>query len=934
MMTSALELYLSTVKNKVVEEFDFANKKVKYTKNLKGRSISSFTPEEQVRSYLLSKLVNELDYEIGKIEIETEYPVGRKKDKERPRVDVIVRDNEGKAFLLIEVKEPDQFEKEKEEAIENQLFNLAPNEDAKTGVKYLAYYTYEITGETIKDKVIIIDFEKFKSYESWEKVRDFSDEIPKRYDIAQKQPYCKGSDKDLEKNFTHEQIDGIRVNLHNVLWGGGGTDDNEVFSSLVNIILAKIQDESEKRNGDQYDFQILADVKDNAIESDDVLFERINLLYQRALKQRMNVSKVEDAKVIDVNKFSLSKLKYTVQTLESYSFVDGKNSFTGKDILGDFFEGIIREGFKQSKGQFFTHINVVRFLLWGLQVDKLAIERVNKDQEIPYMIDPSSGSGTFLIEYMKFITENLKRRFKDQLATSRDVEDKFDQWFKPDHRENKWAKDYIYGSDINFNLGTATKVNMILHGDGSTNIFVGSPNGDGLLPFTEYNSEKAPNVLNNSLEDSYYNDKKVNKAFDVIVTNPPFSVDLDKDTKRKLNDGFLFSDKKNSENLFIERYYQLLRDKGRLGVVLPESVFDTSENKYIRLFIYKYFNVKAIISLPQVTFEPYTSTKTSLLFAQKKTPEEISEWNVLWEKYGKEWEKLKKRVEKELELLTLMELLDNFGELSYEEKDELYKQIKKCYQLKKSDKDSLDQKSFSELEELLSNITLNSKWSIASENEEQRKNNILYLLNVYDSIDENLSIIELVKTYRQELTDLITLDKDTKEVFGFVNTWWVFNQVAKELSYSIFMAEVDNVGYKRTKRAEKEMPNDLYDLEIAPQTLDKMEVMEPLLSELTSVLSQIENLKKNETKKSLDELGKLETKRLNLEREIAELEVLIDKLYDDGKLKDEYFDRIQQGELQSVFLNPYLKPFISHRVALRSGVKIKVLDYLREVKWQ
>lgn len=420
----------------------------------------------------------------------------------------------------------------------------------------------------------------------------------------------------------------------------------------------------------------------------------------------------------------------------------------------------------------------------------------------------------------------------------------------------------------------------------------------------------------------------------MIVTNPPFSVDLDKDTKRKLNDGFLFSDKKNSENLFIERYYQLLRDKGRLGVVLPESVFDTSENKYIRLFIYKYFNVKAIISLPQVTFEPYTSTKTSLLFAQKKTPEEISEWNVLWKKYGKEWEKLKTRIEKELELLTLMELLDNFDELSAEEKDELYKQIKKCYQLKKSDKDSLVQKSFSELEELLSNITLNSKWSIASENEEQRKNNILYLLNVYDSIDENLSIIELLKTYRQELIDLITLDKDTKEVFGFVNTWWVFNQVAKELSYSIFMAEVDNVGYKRTKRSEKEMPNDLYDLEIAPQTLDKEEVIKPLLSELTSVLSQIENLEKNETKKSLDELGKLETKRLNLEREIAELEDLIDKLYDDGKLKDEYFDRIQQGELQSVFLNPYLKPFISHRVALRSGVKIKVLDYLREVEWQ
>ena len=553
-MENALEKYLSSVKNKVVEEFDIDNKKVKYTEKLKGWNISSFKLEEQVRAFLLTKLVNELEYDIEKIEIETEYPAGKKKKKERPRVDIVVRDEEGKAFLFIEVKEPNQFEREKEEAIENQLFNLAPSEDAKTGVKYLVYYTYEISGEKIKDKVIIIDFEKFKSYESWDKVRDFSDEIPKRYGIAQKEPYCKGSTKDLEKDFTHEQIDGIRVNLHNVLWGGGGTDDNEVFASLVNIILAKIQDESEKNNGEQYDFQILADVNNNSIESDETLFERINELYQRALTQRMNVSEVEDAKVIDINKFSLSKLKYTVQTLESYSFVDGKNSFTGKDILGDFFEGIIREGFKQSKGQFFTHINIVKFLLWGLQVDKLAIKRVNVDGEIPYMIDPSSGSGTFLIEYMKFITENLKRRFKNELATSRDVTDKFYQWFTPDHRENKWAKDYIYGSDINFNLGTATKVNMILHGDGSTNIFVGSPNGDGLLPFTEYSSEKAPNVLNNSTIDSNYLDKNVNKAFDIIVTNPPFSVDLDKDTKRKLKDGFLFSDKKNSENLFIERY--------------------------------------------------------------------------------------------------------------------------------------------------------------------------------------------------------------------------------------------------------------------------------------------------------------------------------------------------------------------------------------------
>src|SRR5690606_7620819 len=59
---------------------------------------------------------------------------------------------------------------------------------------------------------------------------------------------------------------------------------------------------------------------------------------------------------------------------------------------------------------------------------------------------------------------------------------------------------------------------------------------------------------------------------------------------------------------------------------------------------FKYFNIKAIVSLPQLTFEPYTSTKTSILFAEKKTKKQVEEWNRIWDKYGKEWAKLKTRV--------------------------------------------------------------------------------------------------------------------------------------------------------------------------------------------------------------------------------------------------------------------------------------------------
>ncbi len=94
------------------------------------------------------------------------------------------------------------------------------------------------------------------------------------------------------------------------------------------------------------------------------------------------------------------------------------------------------------------------------------------------------------------------------------------------------------------------------------------------------------------------------------------------------------------------------------------------------------------------------------------------------------------------------------------------------------------------------------------------------LKNYLTSRDDALSSNELIEKYRAELTDLCKYDKDTVDSFGHVNTWWVFGEVAPQLNYGVFMAEIDNVGYKRTKRGEREMPNELFDLEYAPQKLD------------------------------------------------------------------------------------------------------------------
>ena len=887
--------YIYSQKIKAVDYIDINANKITYNKDILKPNIDMINGDEEIcRAFLLTRLANDFGYSLDRIELEHVYTAGRPHTI-TSRIDVVVRDSNGNAFLFIEVKSPSEYGVNQDSIIEEQLFKVAAMESAEGhSVQYLMLYTAEEIGNNLADKCIIIDKSKFPTFSDWQAKRDSTSDIPARYGKAQHKPYVKGSPKDLETCFTSETLNQLQTDLHNVLWGGGGTDDNEVFASLTNLILAKIQDEDSTEDGETYHFQSLTFEKegDEEFETNEQLFDRINTLYRKALKSKLYILDAEElakSYVVDTKKFSLSKLKYAVQKLEGLSLVDGKNSLGGKDILGEFFEGIIRNGFKQSKGQFFTHVNIVRFMLWAIQADRLAIHRIKADKELPYMIDPSAGSGTFLIEYMKFITENMKYRFRDELGTTRAVKDKIESdWFYPDHRENKWAQTYIYASESNFNLGTATKVNMILHGDGSTNIFV----KDGLLPFASYEKETAPNIMHDSSSDKQYSGKDVNGNFDLILTNPPFSVDLDNDTKKTVKKSFLFGEKKNSENLFIERWYQLLRPGGRLAAVLPESVFDTVENKYIRLFLYKYFNIKAVVSIPQLAFQPYTSTKTSILFAQKKTSEEIKTWDKSWIDASKEYSSLRTKVE------NLVAVCD-----------------------RKKEKAKLP--------------------SIKDLTKEQELSVLHRFLKDFITDNDKVSTMEqLIVKYRDEIDSLCNIDKETKDVFGMVNTWWVFSAVVEDCALEVDMFEVDNVGYKRTLRGEKETINELYSLEYAPDQIDE----ELISSDYNSIIQNTENtiaqleakkIKENSAVKKMGigkKIEKLNKEVETLRSELFEIISFIHKYYDNGSLKVDYQER-NDKDLINEFKYGRLQKYSSRRVALHHTTHTTVLDYMREINW-
>ena len=191
-------------------------------------------------------------------------------------------------------------------------------------------------------------------------------------------------------------------------------------------------------------------------------------------------------------------------------------------------------------------------------------------------------------------------------------------------------------------MARTSKMNMIMHGDGHGGVH----HHDGFIN------------VNGIFEG----------RFDIILTNPPFGANVEpsdivhetdvaigrETAKRYIEDyGDLYTDaiarvraavgkpiaslfelpkgeksKIKTEILFIERCLGLLKPGGRLGIVLPEGIFNNPSLAYVREFCENRAFIRAVVSLPQETFlSSGASVKASLLFMQKFTTKEQAEFD-------------------------------------------------------------------------------------------------------------------------------------------------------------------------------------------------------------------------------------------------------------------------------------------------------------------
>ena len=460
-------------------------------------------------------------------------------------------------------------------------------------------------------RAFCIDYTKYKSYENWKSEGEpHSISFPEDYRDLEFEPYVHEGHNDLELDSTQADFRAVAFAFHNEFFGEH--PDNTIFVNLMKCLLAKIYDERTRKTGEVYEFQIFH--KNGKPESAIEVFHRVNALYIDAYKRYIDPAAAEIDE-INPKEFSEVNVKAVVQALQAISITNG--AALHGDIIGAFFEEILRSGFKQDRGMYFTHDNIVRFMIEAVDLTGLTETIWQKsnhpENRLPYIMDPACGSGTFLLHSMNTITNSVKSNQKS-LVTDHESQQFYNARLS-DAQPNYWAEAFVYGLDPKFIMAITAKVNMVLHGDGSAHIF----KDDAFQPLSRYADLRlhpSPDG-SRSVPRARYKPDLCEFFRSFVISNPPFGITLSAEARTALTSTFSLPDSSPSEGLFIERCFQLLRPSGRLAVVLPESVLNAKEMVEVRLFIYRFFNIRCIVSMPRNIFID-TPTLTSLLFAQEK----------------------------------------------------------------------------------------------------------------------------------------------------------------------------------------------------------------------------------------------------------------------------------------------------------------------------
>lgn len=257
-----------------------------------------------------------------------------------------------------------------------------------------------------------------------------------------------------------------------------------------------------------------------------------------------------------------STLKEIMDKLDPLTLTD-----VDSDVKGDAFEYFLKASTstKNDLGEYFTPRHIVKTMV-----------RLVNPQIGEKVYDPFCGTGGFLIESFRHIYNNMART-ESNLKILREKT--------------------VYGKEIT-NTARITKMNMILAGDGHSNIEKGDSLGNPIDGTTSYIDEKG---------EVHHN------GYDVVLANMPYS--------QKTNHGNLYDlPSTNGDSICVQHCIKAINsaaENGRMAIVVPEGFLFRKDLTKTREYLLNNCQLQSIISLPQGVFLPYTSVKTDIIYATK-----------------------------------------------------------------------------------------------------------------------------------------------------------------------------------------------------------------------------------------------------------------------------------------------------------------------------
>ncbi len=628
-------------------EVDLTRKIISYGDKIlaESRTTQNFSqPENFVVLECIDRLLSK-GYKPRNIILEKTWPSGHETSG---RLDICVNREDGTPYLLIECKtHGKEFKKESTRIHKDggQLFTYFQLSGCKADL--LMLYASEFKNGKLSYTSEIIKIEDdYRSgdvkdiFEKWNKLtkdNGIFDSWVKPYNFQSK-ALTKEQLKEIkseDSSFIFNRF--LEILRHNVV-----SDKGNAFNKIFTLFLCKVYDETTTKAGEELKFQ-WKDGHDNHVD-----FQlRLADLYSKGMKKFLDrtvsdfndedfnkrctnlseetknylLKEVTKLRLEKNNEFAIKEVydsasfeenakvvKEVVELIQGYRIRYNKR----QQYLSDFFELLLTTGLKQEAGQFFTPVPIAQFIIKSLPLDTIVAEKLEREDGniLPYMIDYAAGSGHFITEYMHEVQDLINKADKSQYIEG--TQKQLTNW---QNSHFDWATDYVYGIEKDYRLVKVGKVGCYLHGDGLANVIL----SDGLANF--HKNKEYKGKLRKKTDDW----QKDNQQFDIILSNPPYSVSSFRQTTRDYyseQDFDLYhsltDNSSEIECLFVERTKQLLKEGGVAGIILPCSILSNAGiYSKTREILLQYFEIIAIAELGGNTFMA-TNTNTIVLFLRRR----------------------------------------------------------------------------------------------------------------------------------------------------------------------------------------------------------------------------------------------------------------------------------------------------------------------------